>query len=302
MESGVVFNIERYATEDGHGIRTLVFLKGCALRCKWCANPESQLFKTEVVFSETLCTGCGKCLDICPNDAIHFDEDYGYISDSNICTGCGLCVDNCLYNARTLSGTEITSEELVKEILKDKDYFIMSGGGVTFSGGEPLFQSDFIRECSLLLKEHDIPVLIETCGYVPRENIENVLDVIDAIYFDLKHMNLDIHKELTGKDNRLILENLAYINDNFNKELSVRYPYIPPYNDDVENTDAAVEFIKKLDNVGELVFLPYHRLGLPKYRGLGRNYELGDKVSLKKNALYYLLERYKDEPIKIRIQ
>lgn len=303
MEHGIVFNIERFATEDGKGIRTVVFLKGCGLHCIWCANPESQHFKPEVIYNENLCKGCGKCILVCQQKAIQFDNEFGYISDRKLCTGCNNCVKACLFNARTLSGKRMTSEELISEILKDESYFIMSGGGVTFSGGEPLYQSKFIREVSLILKKRDISTLVETCGYIPVNHIEDVLDVIDAIYFDIKHMDPKVHKKLTGADNKLILDNLKYINDNFNGELSVRYPYIPGYNDDLQNIDNLVNYVKSLDRVSELVFLPYHRLGLPKYRGLGRAYEIDKhQKSLKKNDLYFLLKRYENEPINLRIQ
>jgi pyruvate formate lyase activating enzyme len=302
MESGCVFNIERCSIEDGKGIRTVVFLKGCSLRCIWCANPESQSFRPEVIYNENLCKGCGKCISSCKNGAVKLDLEYGYISDSDLCIACGDCVDACLYNARTMSGIEMTSNELLKELLKDQAYFKESGGGVTFSGGEPLFHSEFIRESANALKERGIPILIETCGHVSRKNIEDIIDVTEVIYFDIKAMDSDKHRRLTGEGNEVILDNLVYLNENFKGELVVRYPYIPGMNDSQEDIDSAVAFVEGLSNVKEMVFLPYHRLGLPKYRGLGRQYQMGERISLKKNDLYHLLERYKEKGLNIRIQ
>ena len=302
MESGCVFNIERCAIEDGKGIRTVVFLKGCALRCIWCANPESQSFTPEVIYNENLCSRCGKCVASCSNGAVKFDSKYGYISDSDLCIACSECIDACLYNARTMSGIEMTSPELVRETLKDEAYFKESGGGITFSGGEPLFHSSFIRESANLLKERSIPILIETCGHVSRTHLKEIIDVTEVIYFDIKSMDSEKHRRLTGEGNELILDNLVYLDKHFEGELVVRYPYIPGMNDGEKDIDSAVAFVESLSSVKEMVFLPYHRLGLPKYRGLGREYQMGKRISLKKNDLYPLLERYKERDLNIRIQ
>jgi len=302
MQSGVIFNLERFATEDGEGIRTVVFLKGCGLKCIWCANPESQSFKPQVVYNENLCVGCGKCMAVCPSNAIKFDKDFGYISNPDLCDRSGSCIDACLYNARIMSGETMTSQELVKQLLKDEKYYKESGGGVTFSGGEPLYQDRFIRECAIQLKEKGIPILIETCGHIQKEHIENILDVTEVIYYDLKMMNPIKHKALTGEDNVLILENLRYLDKHFKGKLVVRYPFIPGKNDSLQDLDEAVEFVEGLINVKQMVFLAYHRLGLPKYRGLGRTYDMGDQISLKKSDIIWLTERYKERQIKMSVQ
>lgn len=302
METARVFNIERFATEDGKGIRTVVFLKGCNLRCRWCANPESQAFNKEVIFNPNLCINCGKCTNICKQKAISLVEGYGYITDSNLCTGCGECVDGCLNNARTLAGTDYTVDQLITEVMKDEEYFRMSGGGVTFSGGEPLLYSSFIKACINRLKEIGITALVETCGHVALENIEIAASLADYIFYDIKHMDSKKHEKLTGKDNSLILSNLEWLSENYDGELSVRYPYIPGCNDDRESIEKFMNYIKGLKNIKEVVFLPYHRLGLPKYKGLGRSYAMGDRKSLKTNELEYLLEIYADYPIEVKIQ
>jgi len=301
MESGIVFNLERFATEDGAGIRTVVFLKGCGLRCLWCANPESQSFKPQVVYNENLCTGCGKCMTHCPAGAITYDEDFGYISSDDKCDRSGICIKECLYNARTMSGESMTSQDLVEQLLKDEQYFKESGGGVTFSGGEPLYQDRFIRECALKLKEKGIPILIETCGHIGQDHIANILDITEAIYYDLKMMDPVKHKDLTGEGNTLILENLRYLDKNFKGDLVVRYPFIPGKNDDLTDLDQAVAFVESLESIKEMVFLPYHRLGLPKYRGLGRTYAMGDQISLKRSDIAWIRKRYKKSRLIISI-
>lgn len=302
MEKARVFNIERFATEDGIGIRTVVFLKGCDLRCRWCANPESQSFRKQVIYNPSLCNNCGKCVTVCKENAISLVKEYGYITNTELCTGCGECVESCYSNARTLAGEDYTVDQVVEEILKDEQYYKMSKGGVTFSGGEPLFHSQFIKECTIRLKEHGITTLIETCGHVSLEHIKTVAPLVDYIFYDIKHMDPEKHLELTGVDNLLILSNLKWLSDNYKGELSVRYPYIPECNDDQESIKRFMDYIKGLKNISEVVFLPYHRLGLPKYLGLGRIYKMGERKSLKKSELEYLLEVYKYYPLKIKIQ
>lgn len=302
MTKARIFNIERFATEDGKGIRTVVFLKGCDLRCLWCANPESQSFSKEVIFNSNLCINCGKCIDNCKYNAISFIREYGYITNTDLCTGCGACVDGCYQNARTLAGEDYTVEALVEQLLKDKEYFYKSNGGITFSGGEPLMYSTFIKECILLLKEYKITSLVETCGYIELDKIKEVAPLVDYIYYDIKHMNSNKHKLLTGQDNTLILSNLKWLSQNYKGILSVRYPYIPGYNNDENSITQFIEYISLLDHVHEVVFLPYHRLGMTKYHGLGRKYEMGELKSLKKNELIYLVEKYNHYGLDIKIQ
>ncbi|NLJ98613.1 MAG: glycyl-radical enzyme activating protein [Tissierellia bacterium] len=302
MKKGRIFNIERFATEDGPGIRTVVFLKGCGLRCKWCANPESQSFEKEVLFNSRRCIGCERCIKVCGENAIRYIEEYGYITNPDLCIHCEKCIDNCYTNARTMMGKEYTTEELIEELLRDKEYYHMSGGGITFSGGEPLFYSSFIRECAEILKEHNITTLIETCGHIDIDNIKEVQEYSDYIFYDIKHMDSKIHKKLTGRGNELILSNLTWLSQNYKGNLSVRYPYIPGCNDDIESIDDFLNFVEGLENIQEVVFLPYHRLGLPKYSGLGRKYEMGDMESLKKKQLEHLKVLFDDYNINIKIQ
>lgn len=301
MEKAIVFNIERFATEDGPGIRTVVFLKGCALHCRWCANPESQSFEKQILFNANVCEGCARCINICPKQAIEALEGYGFITTGPECNQCGTCIDNCYVNARSQSGTDYTSQELIEELLKDKSYYKMSGGGITFSGGEPFYYSAFIEECSQQLKTEGITTLVETCGHVPGENIKGVHNSIDYIFYDFKHIDPQKHKEFTGSDNKLILKNLEWLNENYTGFLAVRYPYIPTCNDDPEAIEGFLDYIGGLKKVSEVWFLPYHRLGIPKYQGLGRIYEMGDMKSQKFEEIAFLKDYEKRYNVKIKI-
>lgn len=297
-----VLNIERYGTSDGPGIRTVVFFKGCNLRCKWCANPESQLFSSQIILKTEVCKNCGKCKYICPNNAIDFKEGYGFITNNDKCDICGLCVENCFYSAREIMGITYTQEALLEEILKDEKYFKSTGGGVTFSGGEPLFYSAVIRNIAIELKKKGYSTLIETCGHVPLINIQEVMDVVDYFYFDFKQIDPEKHRLLTGQTNELILNNLKWLCENYRGKISVRYPFIPNYNSSNEEIVGFLKYIKKLPNIEEVVFLPFHRLGLPKYTGLGRKYEMGNMVSLKTSEIQYLVELASKFGINARIQ
>lgn len=302
LNNGFVFNIERYGIEDGPGIRTVVFLKGCALRCKWCANPESQLFTREILYNKKICKGCGKCIDVCKQGHIEYNKELGFITTNNDCGSCTLCVDMCPTGAREIMGTEYTPEQLCKVLLRDEPYYKKSGGGITFSGGEPLFQIDFIEQCYKILNEYNISILVETCGFIPMENIKRAADICNEIFIDFKQADSAKHKELTGEDNLIIKENIEWLCHNYKKKLSIRYPYIPECNDDDESIRAFFEFIVKQNrNDLDIVFLPYHRLGIAKYEGLGRVYDMGNRPSLRKSDLKYLENIAKEYNIKITI-
>lgn len=301
-QTATVFNIERSSSEDGPGIRTVVFLKGCAMRCKWCANPESQSFRPEVIVNANLCIGCENCLRSCPAGAIRRTAGGVYASDPSRCILCGACIRECYVGARTIAGKEYTPSELTDEVLKDREYFIRSGGGVTFSGGEPLLHAPWIAECANRLHSEGVSVLIETCGFISRQELQLGAEAADMIFYDIKHMDEDAHRSLTGQSNRLILENLRWLNENFRGVLSVRCPVVPGCNDSRENIRAMLDFVDTLDRVREVWFLPYHRLGLPKYLGLGRDYPMGDMPSLKFSDIAYLRdENQKEFRFEIRI-
>ena len=302
MEKARIFNIERCSTEDGPGIRTTVFFKGCHLHCRWCANPESQNFRREILLKAVKCIGCGKCMEVCPEKAISFMPGFGMITDPEKCKVCGSCVDACYQDARVIQGEEYTVEDLMKILERDEDFYLASGGGITFSGGEPLLYPAFIKEFSAQIHRRGWTVLVETCGEVPLGNIEKTADSIDIIYCDYKHFSSEKHRELTGRGNEHILENIHWLDEHFQGRLYLRYPYIPGCNDEMEAVERFLDFASGLKHVREVAFLPYHRLGLPKYQGLGREYAMGDMKSLKVQDLYFLREYEKKYDLKISIQ
>lgn len=291
--AATVFNIERFSHEDGPGIRTVVFMKGCSLRCRWCANPESQYPGPQILLKPAVCVSCGRCAGICPEKCVEPRENYGFITDRSRCGLCETCVDGCYVGARELMGRTYSVDALVKEVLKDAEYFRKSGGGVTLSGGEPMLQAEFAREFADRLQGEGVATLVETCGHAPNRSFRTVGDSVSAIYYDFKHFDPGLHQELTGADNRLILENLRWLNGNFSGFLAIRYPYIPGLNDAPEAVEAFIDLVAKLDRVREVWFLPYHRLGNSKYQGLGLDYGMGDTQPLRVKDIEFL-KRYQD--------
>jgi len=278
-----IFEIERYATKDGPGIRTVVFFKGCNLRCAWCQNPESQRFEKEIMYYINACVKCGKCLEACPNNAIRYDETYGFISNPDRCSACGLCVDQCLYGARALMGTEYTPEGLFEIVKKDLDFYQESGGGITVSGGEPLLNPDFLVEFFTLCKSPGIHIAIETAGNVPWETFEKVMPFTDLFFFDVKHIDDEVHQFWTGVSNKNILKNLERLASTA-PNIIIRTPVIPGVNDDEAVLERIFYRVNDL-NITTMELLPYHRLGLSKYRGLGRAYKLASIESMELSEL-----------------
>ena len=300
-KTGVIFDIERFATKDGPGIRTVIFLKGCHLRCQWCQNPESQLLNVEVMYDAKKCAACGRCIETCPNGAIRTDSYFGLLTDSVTCVGCGICTEACYYDARKLVGKNYKISALMVEILKDKGFYENSGGGVTFSGGEPLLQSDFLMGVCQACGEAQIHRAVETCGNVPWKVFDKLISELDLIFFDLKHIDPDLHKRYTGVTNELILDNLKKLSAVFSP-LIVRIPVIPGFNDALETQNGIFGFLKnELERVTAVELLPFHRLGSSKYKGLGRVYPMEDVVSLKKEDLRHLEKLGRDMRIPVRI-
>ena len=278
---GQVFEIERYATKDGPGIRTVVFFKGCNLRCIWCQNPESHIMKPEVMYSAEQCAGCRKCLSVCPNGSVREIPPFGFISNSNTCLLCGACVDACFYDARKIVGKTYTVEELMKEILKDKNFYDNSGGGVTFSGGEPLLQHRVVLEVAKSCRKMGIHTALETAGYVEWKVLEEVIPYMNLIFYDVKHIDEKLHKEYTGVSNKLILENLKKLSMKFNN-IIVRIPVVPKVNNTMDVQRKIFQFLLKYTNVKTVELLPFHRLGTGKYNGLGRIYKMENTANLHK--------------------
>lgn len=272
--NGTIFDIKRFAVHDGSGIRTTVFLKGCPLKCLWCHNPESLSFKPQLAYYEEKCLHCGSCADVCPTGA-HVTAETGHVFHREKCTACGKCTDACPAEALHLFGKTVTPQELLPTLLEDKQFYVNSNGGVTLSGGECLMQPEFCAELLQLLKAEGIHTAVDTCGFVPRSNIEKVLPYTDIFLFDIKAIDPQVHKNCTGRSNEPILENLRYI-DHMGKAIEVRIPYVPGHNDDQIEKIAA--FVKTLQNVTAVKVLAYHNYAGSKYDALGMENTLPESV------------------------
>ena len=299
---GAIFKIERFAVHDGPGIRTVVFMKGCRLRCLWCSSPESQTTSPELGYYAEKCAHCGDCVEACSVEAIKPLSNGGIVTDIQHCDLCGECVAICQEGARRLFGEVVSAEEVVHEAEKDSAFYHRSGGGVTLSGGEPTMQPEFATEILKGSLELGFHTAIETCGYVDWEILDKILAYLDLIYIDIKHMSSDRHKELTGVGNKLILENIKRIDEADAKlPLIVRIPVIPDVNDSAENIRKTAEFAGRLKRVERIELLPYHRYGLLMYRVLFRDYTL-QKVGVPSeehlNDLKNIIRAY-DIPVQI---
>jgi len=279
--TGLVSNIQRYSIHDGPGIRTMVFLKGCPLACLWCSNPEGQSPDPELKLNPVLCIGCGRCAEVCPTGAAA-EEDRRRAAQK--CTACGACASVCPSGARRMVGRIMTVEEVMAEIVKDTPFYRRSGGGVTLTGGEPLLQAEFAARILRGCAEKGIDTALETCGAVAWSGFELVLPFLDLVLFDLKMIDPDRHRKLTGRSNRQILKNAARLATS-PVEMVVRVPVIPGLNDSLESLQEVVDFTRTLPGVAEIHLLPYHRLGQPKYNQLGKVYELTTLKALEQEEL-----------------
>lgn len=271
---GRTFEIKRFAVHDGDGIRTTLFLKGCPLKCVWCHNPEGIDGAPQLAYYDNKCIGCGGCTAVCPQGA-HKLTDGVHTFDRAACVACGRCTDVCIGDALKLYGKRMTVEDVLPLLLEDKMFYEQSGGGVTISGGECLLQPDFCAALLKALKENGIHTAVDTCGFVPREAIDKVLPYTDIFLYDLKAIDEAVHVRCTGQSNRLILDNLRYI-DACGKPIEIRIPYVPDFNDG--EIPAMAAFLAELTHVTAVKVLPYHNYAGSKYDSLAMTNTLPSRL------------------------
>lgn len=273
---GMIFNVQKFSVHDGAGIRTLVFFKGCPLRCRWCSNPESQLFTPERAFNPTRCLTaevCGRCSKVCPTGAMSVVNGLNFY-DRSKCTGCGACVKACPTGAQSFYGYESTVEDIIKKVEEDDVFYSRSRGGITLSGGEALAQPEFALALLREARRHRITTAIETCGCYPTEVLVEACPLLDQLIFDIKSLDEEKHKKFTGHDNKQILKNINYVFEHFpDQSILIRTPVIPGFNDTEEEIMAIRRMIPYRPNI-KYEALTYHRMGQPKYGYIGRPYLL----------------------------
>jgi pyruvate formate lyase activating enzyme len=279
---GTIFDIQRYSVHDGPGIRTTVFLKGCPLNCLWCSNPESQSKNPEIMLDHSLCTRCGRCVEVCPyNATVKSGDEIRLLRD--LCQGCSECVSACPNDARQLVGRQEEVETILKEVKNDGLFYKNSGGRVTLSGGEPMSQPEFTRALLKRCKENGIHTVLDSSGYTNLENWDLVLEYVDMILFDLKQMEPEKHKEYTGVERELILKSAKKV-ASLKVPMIIRIPLIPGYNDSQKNMEECARFAKEI-GVDRIELLAFHRLCSSKYNKLDKEWRLDGVPSPDKGLL-----------------
>jgi pyruvate formate lyase activating enzyme len=281
--TGIVFDIQRFSTRDGPGIRTTVFLKGCPLSCWWCHNPESQKRQPELFYRANLCIACQACLEACPQGAISLTPQ-GVLTDPDKCTLCETCLEYCYSDARQVVGKVMNVAQVMGEIRKDLPFYEQSGGGVTFSGGEPLNQSGFLARLLQECKQDGLHTVVDTSGFAPWSVIDGLRALVDLFLYDIKLIDEAAHLSYTGVLNQLILDNLHRLCAS-GQAVRVRVPIIPGINDSPAELRRLREFIAALPNEPEVELLPYHTSGVEKYRRLGREYALEGLAAMQSEEL-----------------
>ena len=278
-----IFNKQKYNMYDGPGVRTLVFFKGCPLRCKWCSNPEGLERKYQIMFKPTTCVSCGSCVPVCPQKIHSISSSGEHIIDRSIdCIGCGQCVEACIPDALKVSGEQVPISELLEYVEQDRAFYDQSGGGVTLGGGEVTAQPEAAINLLQACKQEGLHTAIETCGYTKKETILRFAEYVDLFLFDLKHIDPERHFELTGVRNEMILENLEELIMKRN-HVKVRMPMLKGINDSEAEIRGVIEFLKPFRNFKNfegIDLLPYHKLGVNKYVQLGMDYPIEGDPSL----------------------
>ncbi len=297
-DEGIVFDIQRFSVHDGPGIRTLVFLKGCSLACRWCANPESQAAAPELLFDPAVCIACENCLTLCTQGAVH-RQGQRMVFEKERCIGCGVCAEECYAEARVLKGRKMTVEAVVAEVLKDDPFYAASGGGVTLSGGEPLEQPGFSARILEACQDLALHTAIETAGHVAWAAFERIIPFTDLFLFDIKHTDSAKLKKFTKGDADRILQNLEKLTLRA-KQIIVRTPVIPGFNDSPEEIRKIARLVKRF-GINELHLLPYHRYGQGKYRLMGRTYSFQGPHQVAAERMLALQNAASCEGLKVQV-
>lgn len=303
MTKGLIFDIQSYAIHDGPGVRTLVFMKGCPLKCWWCHNPEGGSSDPEIMYTEFKCVSdCLNCIGICSENALVYDDKLIDV-DRTKCNLCGDCTEACPTGAIRYIGKWVDSDEILKEIEKYTQLYDNSGGGVTFSGGEPLFQPQFLRESLILCKKHRIKTALETTGYSSREVLESMLPYTDLFLYDIKLSDSDNHRHYTGVPNELIKSNLKFLVENgYGSKIVLRFPIIPGITGTRENVRGWVEFLSNLKNMSirSINLLPFHDVG-EKFKRLGLEYKMKVHAAPDQETLDWIKGEFETLGMKVKI-
>ncbi|MDY6933841.1 MAG: glycyl-radical enzyme activating protein [Spirochaetota bacterium] len=311
-EQLLVTQIQRFSVNDGPGFRTNVFLKGCSLRCLWCHNPETQSTDKELYWKKRLCVQCGACLDACPKDAIYppippeeaqMEGSTYYKIDWDKCDLCFKCVDVCVYDALEIVGTPMTIDEIIEEVEQDIPFYNNSGGGMTLSGGEPMIHADFVIDLLKGARKKGLHICLDTSGHCKWEYLETLLDedLVDIFLFDIKHIDTNKHKELTGVGNELILENLKKLTER-RAEIWIRVLGIPGYTDSLDYHRDVADCLKSLPGPIERIdLLPFHNWCQDKYGWLGIDWKMAEVEAMEPSELKFALEIYEAAGFKTTI-
>ncbi len=300
MDKAIVCNIQRFSLDDGPGIRTTVFLKGCPLECLWCHNPECIAPVPQLEYLANRCRQCGACVQACPRK-LHALQDGAHTADLQKCIACGACVETCIYDALVMTGKPYALEELEAALLKDQAFYTQSGGGVTFSGGEPLLHAGYLEMLMPRLKKQGISVAVDTCGYVDQSAIRAVSPYTDLFLYDIKAMDRELHQKLTGRFNDRIVDNLRFL-CTLGIPVWIRIPLIRGENDSMEDLTRTAQVLSSCDNIRMVELLPYHKYGVAKYDALGIPYYGNDFEAPEKEQMEQIAELFQKQNLPVSIR